>query len=160
MAFPLFVVAMAMVAVLGNSVVNVVYATAIINLPFYIRFARTEIMARRHAGYVKAARLGGAGNAELLFGILLPNILPGLIVQISINLGWAVLNAAGLSFIGLGVRPPTPEWGVLVSEGAQFVIAGQWWVAAWPGLALMAAVFTFNLAGDALRDLADVRSRS
>lgn len=160
MAFPLFIVAMALVAVLGNSVANVVYATAIINLPFYIRFARAETRARRHAGYVRAERLGGAGEAELLFTVLMPALLPGLVVQMSINLGWAVLNTAGLSFIGLGVRPPTPEWGALVSEGAQYVLAGQWWIAAWPGLALTGSVLAFSLAGDSLRGWTDVRSGS
>jgi peptide/nickel transport system permease protein len=159
MAFPLFVVAMAMVAVLGNNVENIIYATAVINLPFYIRLSRTEISVRREAAYVHAARLGGASNTEIVFGVLLPNIMPGLMVQMSINLGWAILNAAGLSFIGLGVRPPTPEWGILVSEGAEFIITGQWWVAAFPGLALILAVLGFNLVGDALRDLLDVRSR-
>jgi len=157
MAFPLFIVAMAMAAVLGNGVANIIYATALINLPFYIRFSRSEVAVRRNAGYVQAARLGGAGDLALLFGVLLPNILPALVVQMSLNLGWAILNTAGLSFIGVGVRPPAPEWGVLVSEGAQFIITGQWWVAACPGLALMFAVLAFNLSGDALRDLLDVR---
>jgi len=160
MAFPLFIVAMAMVAVLGNTLANIIYATAIINLPFYIRLSRTEIGARRNAGYVQAARLGGASDTRILLSVLLPNAMPSLIVQMSINFGWAILNAAGLSFIGLGVRPPTPEWGILVSEGAEFIITGQWWVAAFPGLALMFAVLSFNLAGDALRDLLDVRYRS
>ncbi len=157
MAFPLFIVAMAMVAVLGNTLANVIYATAIINLPFYIRLSRTEIGTRRNAGYVHAARLGGASDMRILLSVLLPNAMPSLVVQMSINFGWAILNAAGLSFIGLGVRPPTPEWGILVSEGAEFIITGQWWVAAFPGLALMFAVLSFNLAGDALRDLLDVR---
>jgi peptide/nickel transport system permease protein len=158
MAFPLFIVAMALVAVLGNTVANVVYTTAIINLPFYIRFARAETLGRRQAGYVKAARLGGASEPAVLFSVLMPALLPGLMVQMSINLGWAVLNTAGLSFIGLGVRPPTPEWGALVGEGAQYVLSGQWWVAAWPSLALTGAVLAFSLAGDALRDFVDVRS--
>ena len=160
MAFPLFVVAMALVAALGNSVDSVVYATALINLPFYIRLSRAEVAVRRHASYVQAARLGGAGDARLLFGVLLPNVLPMLAVQVSLNLGWAILNGAGLSFIGLGVRPPTPEWGVLVSEGAQFILTGQWWVALFPGLALFAAVYAFTLAGDALRDRLDPRQRT
>ena len=160
MAFPLFIVAMALVAALGNTIANVVYATAIINLPFYIRFARADVRTRRHAGYVGAARLGGAGDMEILFGTLAPALAPGLAVQMSINLGWAVLNTAGLSFIGLGVRPPTPEWGALVGEGAQFALSGQWWVAAWPSLALVACVLAFSLAGDALRDAADVRGRA
>ncbi|MDM0035159.1 ABC transporter permease [Variovorax sp. J22P271] len=160
MAFPLFVVAMALVAALGNSVGSVIYATALINLPFYIRLSRAEVAVRRHASYVQAARLGGAGDARLLFGVLLPNVLPMLAVQVSLNLGWAILNGAGLSFIGLGVRPPTPEWGVLVGEGAQFILTGQWWVALFPGLALFAAVYAFTLAGDALRDRLDPRQRT
>lgn len=159
MAFPLFVIALALVAVLGNSVVNIIYATALINLPFYLRFARAEVAIRREAGYVQAARLGGYGEGALLFRVLLPNLLPTLAVQVSLNLGWAMLNAAGLSFLGLGVRPPTPEWGILASEGAPYIVTGQWWVAAWPCLALVLAVLAFNLAGDALRDLLDPRRR-
>lgn len=159
MAFPLFVVAMALVAALGNTVANIVWATAIINLPFYIRFARAGIAGLKDAAWVQAARLGGHGEARLLVEVLLPALLPVLAIQVSLNLGWAILNAAGLSFIGLGVRPPAPEWGILAAEGAQFIMTGQWWVATFPGLALMLAVFAFNLAGDALRDLLDPRRR-
>jgi peptide/nickel transport system permease protein len=160
MAFPLFVLAMATVAALGNTVMNVVYATAIINLPFYIRLARAETNIRRAMGYVEAARVGGSSHARILRVFLIPNILSPLVVQASLNLGWAVLNAAGLSFIGLGVRAPTPEWGIMVSDGAQFITSGQWWIALFPGLALMLAVFCFNLVGDGLRDLVDPRSRT
>ena len=160
MAFPLFVLAMAMVAALGNSVSSVVYATAVINLPFYIRLARAETSIRRDMGYIEAARVGGSGHARILRVFLLPNILPALVVQASVNLGWAVLNTAGLSFIGLGVRAPTPEWGIMVAEGAQFIVSGRWWIAAFPGAALMLAVFCFNLLGDGLRDIVDPRSRT
>ena len=83
-----------------------------------------------------------------------------LVIQASVNLGWAVLNAAGLSFLGLGVRAPTPEWGIMVAEGARFIASGQWWVALFPGLALMITVFAFNLMGDALRDILDPRMRT
>ena len=119
MAFPLFVLAMAMVAALGNRVENIVIATAIINLPFYIRFARAEVNVRRNVGWVEAARAGGESHAAVVLRFLLPNVLPAMAVQMSLNLGWAILNAAGLSFIGLGVRPPTPEWGIMVAEGAR-----------------------------------------
>ncbi|HEY1944643.1 MAG TPA: ABC transporter permease [Roseiarcus sp.] len=159
MAFPLFALAMASVAAFGNSVANVIVVTAIVNLPFYIRLARAETNIRRDVGYVEAARVGGSSHGRILFVFLLPNILSPLVVQASINLGWAVLNAAGLSFIGLGVRAPTPEWGVMVSDGAQFISSGQWWVALFPGLALMLAALGFNLLGDALRDIVDIRSR-
>jgi peptide/nickel transport system permease protein len=160
MAFPLFVLAMALVAALGNTVMNVIYATAIINLPFYIRLARAEVNVRRNLGYVEAARVGGSGHARILMVFLLPNILSPVVIQASVNLGWAVLNAAGLSFLGLGVRPPTPEWGIMVAEGARFITSGEWWIALFPGLALMVAVFAFNLLGDALRDILDPRLRT
>ncbi|WP_372005050.1 ABC transporter permease [Tistrella mobilis] len=160
MAFPLFVLAMALVAALGNRVENVVYATAIINLPFYIRFARAEVNVRRDLGWVEAARASGNGKAAVLFRFLLPNVMPAMMVQISLNLGWSILNAAGLSFIGLGVQPPTPEWGIMVAEGARFITTGYWWTVAFPGLALVATVLCFNLLGDGLRDMLDPRMRT
>jgi peptide/nickel transport system permease protein len=160
MAFPLFVLAMGIVAALGNTLANIVYATAIINLPFYARMARAEVNVRREAGFVDAARLAGNGHARVLAVHVFPNCLPPMMVQASLNLGWAILNAAGLSFIGLGVRPPTPEWGIMVAEGAAFIVSGEWWIALFPGLALMLAVFCFNLLGDGLRDLIDPRQRT
>ena len=160
MAFPLFVLAMAIVAALGNTIANVVYATAIINFPFYARMARAETNVRREAGYVEAARLAGNGPARVLAFHIFPNCLPPMMVQLSLNMGWAILNAAGLSFIGLGVRPPIPEWGIMVADGAAFMVSGEWWVALFPGLALMLAVFCFNLVGDALRDIIDPRRRT
>jgi peptide/nickel transport system permease protein len=160
MAFPLFVLAMGIVAALGNSVENIVYATAIINLPIYARLARAEANIRRDAGFVEAARLCGNGGVRIVLTQLLPNILPLMTVQVSLTLGYAILNAAGLSFIGLGVRPPTPEWGIMVAEGSSFIVSGEWWVALFPGLVLMAAVFCFNLMGDGLRDIVDPRQRT
>jgi peptide/nickel transport system permease protein len=160
MAFPLFVLAMAVVAALGNSVQNIVYATALVNLPFYVRLARAEVSVLRDSGMVEAARLSGNGEWSILLRHLYPNLLPPLLVQISLNMGWAMLNAAGLSFIGLGVRPPTAEWGIMVSEGANFIVSGEWWIGAFPGCALMVAVLCFNLLGDGLRDLLDPRRRT
>ena len=160
MAFPLFVLAMGIVAALGNTLGNIVLATAVINVPFYARMARAEANVRRDAGFVEAARLGGNGSARVLAVHVFPNCLPPMMVQASLNLGWAILNAAGLSFIGLGVRPPTPEWGIMVAEGAAFIVSGEWWIALFPGLALMLAVFCFNLLGDGLRDLIDPRRRT
>lgn len=159
LAFPLFVLAMGIVAVMGNSLINVVYATAIINIPFYIRISRAEVSLQRDRQYVQAALLSGNSHFRTLLFHILPNCLPNLIVQISINMGWAILNAAGLSFIGLGVRPPVAEWGILVAEGADYIISGQWWLVLFPGVVLMLAVFTFNLVGDTLRDLADPQKR-
>jgi peptide/nickel transport system permease protein len=160
MAFPLFVLAMGIVAALGNTVGNIVLATAIINLPFYIRVARAEAYVRRDAGWVEAARLAGNSPLRIVAVHLFPNTLPPAMVQVSLNMGWAILNAAGLSFIGMGVRPPEPEWGILVAEGAAFIVSGEWWVSFFPGAMLMLAVFTFNLLGDALRDIVDPRRRT
>lgn len=160
MAFPLFVLAMGVVAALGNTLANVVYATALVNLPFYVRLARAEVGQRRATEYVEAAIISGNSGVGLIQRHLLPNVLPPLAVQMSLNLGWAVLNAAGLSFIGLGVRPPAAEWGIMVAEGAQYVVSGQWWTYVFAGGALMGVVLCFNLAGDALRDLLDPRLRT
>src|SRR6202158_5168749 len=160
MAFPLFVLAMGIVAALGNTLANIVYATAIITLPIYARLARTEANIRREAGFIEAARLCGNSEAQIVLTQLLPNIMPLMMVQVSLTLGYAILNAAGLSFIGLGIRPPTAEWGIMVAEGASFIVSGEWWVALFPGLFLMAAVFCFNLMGDGLRDMVDPRKRT
>ena len=160
MAFPLFVLAMGVVAAIGNSVENVVYATAIINMPFYARLARAEVAVRRRSEFIDAAILSGNTSAQVIYAHLLPNILPPLVVQVSLNLGWAVLNAAALSFIGLGVRPPDAEWGIMVAEGASYMVAGQWWVSFFPGAALLGAVLCFNFMGDGLRDMVDARRRT
>jgi len=154
MAFPLFVLAMAIVAAMGNTVENIVYATAIINLPFYARVARAEVNVLRNAPFVENSHL------KLLSMQIFPNAMPPMMVQLSLNMGWAILNAAGLSFIGLGVKPPDAEWGIMVAEGANYIISGEWWVALFPGAVLMLAVFCFNLLGDGLRDIFDPRKRT
>ena len=160
MAFPLFVLAMGIVAALGNTVQNIIIATAIVNFPLYALVARAEANVRRDAGFVQAARLSGNGEFRILLVHILPNIMPIMIVQMSLTMGYAILNAAGLSFIGLGVRPPTAEWGIMVAEGASFMVSGEWWIALFPGLALMIAVFCFNLLGDGLRDIVDPQRRT
>lgn len=160
MAFPIFVLAMGLVAALGNTVTNIIYATAIINLPLYTRVIRSEVLVRREAGYVEAARLTGNRDWQIMAQHLFPNVLPVMMVHVSLNMGWAILNAAGLSFIGLGVQPPTPEWGIMVAEGATYIVSGEWWLALFPGAVLMLAVFCFNLLGDGLRDLIDPRMRT
>ena len=114
---------------------------------------------RRDAGFIEAARLSGNNELQILLLQVLPNVFPILVVQMSLTMGYAILNAAGLSFIGLGVRPPTAEWGIMVAEGA-FMVSGEWWIAFFPGAALMVAVFCFNLLGDGLRDIVDPQRRT
>jgi len=159
MTFPLFVVAMAIVAALGNSIHSIVLASGIVNLPFFVRLARSEISVLRAQQFVEAARAGGNSELQILFGFMIPNALPTLVVQVSTGLGWAVLNAASLSFIGLGITPPTAEWGIMVAEGAANILSGYWWLAIFPGVALTLTVLCFNLLGDGLRDVIDVRTR-
>ncbi len=158
MAFPLFVLAVGIAAVLGNSIESVVVATVIVNLPFYARQTRTEVNRRRGSGYVEAAQLAGLPGWRIVAFHILPNLVPPLMVQSSLNMGWAILNAAGLSFIGLGIRPPQPEWGIMVADGATYIFSGEWWTFVFPGAALAFAVLTFALLGDTLRDLLDPRS--
>src|SRR5882724_10815772 len=141
-------------------IADIIIATAIVNFPLYARVARAEANVRRDAGFVQAARLSGNGEFRILLVHILPNIMPIMIVQMSLTMGYAILNAAGLSFIGLGVRPPTAEWGIMVAEGAGFMVSGEWWIALFPGLALMIAVFCFNLLGDGLRDIVDPQRRT
>jgi peptide/nickel transport system permease protein len=160
MAFPLFVLAMGIVATLGNTVTNIVIATAIINFPLYARVARAEANVRRDAGFVQAARLCGNSEMRIVLRQILPNVMPIMVVQMSLTMGYAILNAAGLSFIGLGVRPPTAEWGIMVAEGATDMVSGKWWIAFFPGAALMVSVFCFNLLGDGLRDIVDPQRRT
>jgi peptide/nickel transport system permease protein len=159
MAFPLFVLAVGIAAGLGNSVSSVVIATAIVNLPFYARQVRAEVNRRRGAAYVEAAYLAGFSPLAIVSLHIMPNVVPPLMVQSSLNMGWAILNAAGLSFIGLGVKPPQAEWGIMVSDGAANIISGEWWMFVFPGGALLLAVLIFSLVGDALRDLLDPKRR-
>lgn len=152
MALPIYLLAMVLAAALGNGLAVVVLATAMINLPFYIRLARIEVRRLRQAPWLAAARMGGASDGAVLLRLVLPALAPLIVVQATTNLGWAMLNAAGLSFIGIGVRPPQPEWGVMIAEGARYLAAGQWWLVAGPAAALMLAVLGFHLAGDELRN--------
>jgi peptide/nickel transport system permease protein len=136
---------------LGNSVRNVVIAIAIAYSPFFIRLVRSQMITAREAEYARAARCVGNPPFRIMTYHLLPNCLGPSVVQGTLCLGWAILDAAGLSFLGLGIRPPTPEWGVLVAEGTQYVNSGQWWISVFPGLMIVLAVFGFNLIGDRLR---------
>jgi peptide/nickel transport system permease protein len=157
MAFPLFVLAVGVAAALGNSITSVVVATVVVNLPLYARLTRADVSRRRNAGYVEAARLAGVRPAAIVALHVMPNVLPPLMVQASLNMGWAILNAAGLSFLGLGIRPPQPEWGIMVSEGAANIFTGEYWLFLFPGAALALAVLTFSLTGEALRAELDPR---
>jgi peptide/nickel transport system permease protein len=158
-AFPNFVLALGIAAALGPSLPNLIVAIALTNVPVYARLMRSQVLTQRMAPYALAAV--GVGNpvARVLFVHLLPNTWSPILVQATLQSGWAILQAAGLSFIGLGVRVPTPEWGVMIGMGVQQVTAGQWWVAFFPGVAIMVAVIGLNLLGDGLQDWLDPKRR-
>ena len=158
-AFPVFILAMALVAALGNKIENVILAIAFVNAPIYLRLVRTEVLSIKHRPFVEAARCGGLGNFGIMFRDLLPNSVRPALIQASVNVGWAILLTAGLSFIGAGVQVPTPEWGSMISIGASTIITGQWWASFLPGLAIMVTVLGFALFGDFLRGYLDPERR-
>jgi peptide/nickel transport system permease protein len=158
-AFPSFILAMGIAAALGNSVTNIVIAIAITHVPIYGRLIRGEMLRIREMEYAEAARTVGNRQRRIIFHHLLPNCFPPVIVQATLAMGFAILTVAALSYIGLGIRPPTSEWGAMTAEGAGYIVSGEWWVFLFPGVAIMATVLSFNLVGDALRDVLDPRMK-
>jgi len=158
-AFPSFILAMGITAALGSSVTNVVLAIAITHVPIYGRLIRGEMLRIREMEYADAARTVGNRRRRIIFYHLLPNCFPPVIVQATLAMGFAILTVAALSYIGLGIKPPTSEWGSMTAEGAGYIVSGEWWIFLFPGLAIMTVVLSFNLMGDALRDLLDPRMK-
>jgi peptide/nickel transport system permease protein len=158
-AFPSFILAMGIAAALGNSVTNIVIAIAITHVPIYARLIRGEMLRIREMEYAEAARTVGNRERRIIFYHLLPNCFPPVMVQATLAMGFAILTVAALSYIGLGIRPPTSEWGAMTAEGAGYIVSGEWWIFLFPGMAIMATVLSFNLVGDALRDVLDPRMK-
>lgn len=156
-AFPAFILAMVITGVLGDSVPNVIIAIATAYTPFFIRLTRGEMLALRRHQYADAARSVGNPRVRIMLVHLLPNALTPSLMQAPLVFGWAILDVAGLAFLGLGITPPTAEWGVLVSEGAQHIVTGQWWIWLFPGAAIVLASLGFSLVGDSLRDIRSQR---
>ncbi len=157
-AFPPLILAMAIAGALGPSLNNAMVAIAVVTWPVYTRLVRGQVLSLREREFVEAARSIGATTPRILLRHLLPNALAPILVQASFDLGGAILAAAGLSFIGFGARPPTPEWGVMISEGSKF-FSTQPWLSFFPGIAILLTVAAFNLIGDGLRDAFDPRLR-
>ncbi|HUM15721.1 MAG TPA: ABC transporter permease [Candidatus Nitrosotalea sp.] len=158
-AFPSFILAMGIAAALGNRLTNIVIAIAITHVPIYARLIRGEMLRIREMEYAEAARTVGNPRRRIIFYHLLPNCFPPVVVQATLAMGFAILTVAALSYIGLGIRPPTSEWGAMTAEGAGYIVSGEWWIFLFPGLAIMATVLSFNLLGDALRDVLDPRMK-
>ncbi|MBK8021171.1 MAG: ABC transporter permease [Chloroflexi bacterium] len=152
-AFPAFILAMAITGALGDSVPNVIVAIATAYTPFFVRLTRGEMLTLRRQQYADAARSVGNPRWRIMLFHLLPNALTPSLMQAPLVFGWAILDVAGLAFLGLGITPPTAEWGVLVSEGAQHIVTGEWWIWLFPGAAIVLASLGFSLVGDSLRDI-------
>ena len=158
LAFPAFVLAAAIAATLGPSLHNTVLALAVVFWPWYTRLARGQVLSIREREFVLASRVAGAGFAWIVPRHLVGNVLPVIIVQVSVDVGFAILATSALSFLGLGAQPPTPEWGALITDGRSYIQTAWWW-ATFPGVALAITVLAFNLLGDGLRDWVDPRLR-
>jgi len=157
LAFPATLLAIAVVAMIGPGLRNALFAISLVSIPVYARLSRSAVLALREQDFVIAARsLGGSGRRVLL-GHIVPNSLPPLIVQTSLSIAFAILEAAALGFLGLGAQPPTPEWGAMLADSYKYFTSGAWWVFFFPGAAIMLSVLGFNLLGDALRDALDPR---
>jgi peptide/nickel transport system permease protein len=153
-AFPALILAMAISGALGPSLTNAMIAIAVVSWPVYARLVRAQVLSLRAREFVEASRGLGASAGRIMWGHILPNTLAPLLVQASFDMGGAILSAAGLSFIGFGTQPPTAEWGVMISEGRNFIVTHPW-LSLFPGIAILLTVAAFNLIGDGLRDALD-----
>ena len=158
-SFPVMLLALAIVAMLGPGIWPAMLAIAVVYTPFFARITRASVLTVREETYIKAARSIGAGNLRIMRLHVLPNIMAAIIVQTSLSLAFAILTEAALSFLGLGVQPPTPSWGRMLFDGRGF-LADAWWMAVFPGAAIFLTVLSLNLVGDAMRDALDPRQRS
>jgi dipeptide transport system permease protein len=154
LTLPSLLLAIVIVAILGPGLTNAMLAVAVVVLPHYVRITRAAVIAETSKDYVTAARVSGAGTLRLMFNEVLPNCAAPLIVQASLGVSTAILDAAALGFLGLGAQPPSPEWGTMLADAREFVLRA-WWVVTFPGLAILIAVLAFNLMGDGLRDALD-----
>ncbi|MEZ5065158.1 MAG: ABC transporter permease [bacterium] len=159
LAFPGVLLAVVVVAILGPSLSNAMIAVGVVGVPHYARIVRASVLTVRALPFVETERALGSPEGRILFRTILPHCLPPLLVQSSLGLATAILDAAGLSFLGLGAQPPTPEWGAMLGHGREYVIHAPWILIA-PGAAILLTVLGFNLVGDALRDALDPRLSS
>jgi len=154
LTLPSLLLAIVIVAILGPGLVNAMLAVAVVVLPHYVRITRAAVLSEAKRDYVTAARMSGAGAVRLMLHEILPNCAAPLIVQASLGLSTAILDAAALGFLGLGAQPPSPEWGTMLADAREFVLRA-WWVVSFPGLMILLTVLAFNLLGDGLRDALD-----
>jgi peptide/nickel transport system permease protein len=158
--FPSIILALAVVAATGQSLINVVLVLGFLDSPVFARVVRSEVLALRSSIFVESAIAAGNPTWRILFVHLLPNSIQGAMAQTAVRAAWAVRISATLAFLGVGIQAPTPEWGAMIRQGAEFMITGQWWVGIFPGVALIFLVFGLNLFGDGIQDVLDPRRRT
>ncbi len=154
-AFPPLVLGLALMAVLGRDILNIIYVVGFVQIPFFLRLTRSAVISVREQAFVDAARCAGNSEFRVIGRHLLPNSLTPALVSVSVAMGSAILLAAGLSFLGVGVPPPTPEWGHMVATGARSLYTGQWWPALFPGLYMGLVTLSLGVVGDAVREHVD-----
>ena len=157
LAFPATLLAIAIVAMIGPGLRNALFAISLVSIPVYARLSRGAVLALREQEFVLAARGLGGTDGRVLLRHIVPNSVPPLIVQTTLAIAFAILEAAALGFLGLGAQPPTPEWGAMLADSYKYFTSGAWWVFFFPGAAIMLSVLGFNLLGDGLRDALDPR---
>lgn len=160
LAVPNIIMAIAIIAAIGTGLMPVMIAVGIGAIPIYARTVRAQVLIFKEQEFVEAARACGASHFRIILRHILPNSLPPVIVEASMGMAGAILSAAGLSFIGLGLQPPTPEWGAMLSDGREFIFAGYWHLTVFPGLMIALIIFSLNMMGDGLRDALDPKLRS
>ncbi len=160
LAFPATLLAIAIVAMIGPGLRNSLIAISLVSIPFYARIARGAVLSLKEQEFVVAAEGLGGSHLRVLFRHIFPNTLPPLMVQTTLGIAFAVLEAAALGFLGLGAQPPTPEWGAMLADSYKYFTSGAWWAFFFPGAAIMISVLGFNLLGDGLRDALDPRLRT
>ncbi|PWS35590.1 hypothetical protein DFH01_18515 [Falsiroseomonas bella] len=158
--FPSIILALAVVAAAGPSLLNVVLVLGLLDSPVYARLVRAEVLALRGGTFVESAVAAGNPTHRILFRHILPNALRGAMAQTAVRAAWAVRISATLAFLGVGIQPPTPEWGAMIRQGAEYMVTGEWWVAVFPGTALILMVLGLNMLGDGLSDLLDPRRKA
>lgn len=158
-AFPFFILALVLLGIFGPSVRNLILVVAIVNAPIYFRLMKSQAQTLKGRMFIEAARVAGCRDRDLMFRHILPNSLTPALAQMSVTIAWSIILTAGVSFVGAGVRAPTPEWGVMIATGAPQMQTGQWWAALFPGLALAIAVMGYALVGNAISNVTDPRKR-
>ena len=158
--FPSIILAIAIVSASGGTLTNMVIVIGLLDSPIFARMVRAEVLALRGGPFMECAVAAGNPVWRLLFVHLMPNALQGTIAQATVRAAWAVRISATLAFLGVGIQPPTPEWGAMIRQGTEFMVTGQWWIGVFPGIALILMVFGLNMAGDGVADLLDPRGRA